>query len=72
MDSNLVDDVSMTLIHEAEDECVAHDPGMVSAAAMVLVGDVYALLVCRHGSLPYRPAIADTRKRENGLSPFIR
>ena len=72
MDTNPVDDFSMTLIHQAEDECAANDPGMVSSAAMVLVGDVYALFVCRSGSLPYRPPTPDTRTREDALSPFIR
>lgn len=72
MGSQYFGDVSMTLIHQAEDECAAHDPGMVSAAAMVLVGDVYALLVCGGESAPYRPPVAPTREPVDALSPFIR
>ena len=72
MDRNTMDKLSMTLIHQAEDDCAEHDPGMVADAAMVLVGDVYALLVCRDDAPTHRPAPSRTRGRHDGLSPFIR
>lgn len=72
MDSNTIDRLSMTLIHRAEDECAEYDPGMVSSAAMVLVGDVYALFVCQEDSSD-RPHGRETpREHNNDLSPFIR
>lgn len=72
MDNSRFDDFSMTLIHQAEDECAARDPGMVPSAAMVLVGDVYAILVCRGDSLPLPLPLPLSRQRDNGLAPFIR
>lgn len=72
MDSQKFGDVSMTLIQQAESECAAHDPDMVSAAGMVLVGDVYALLVCGGDAPPYRPPRASAREHDDALSPFIR
>lgn len=72
MDHNVIDRLSMTLIHRAEDECAEHDPGMVSSAAMVLVGDVYALLVCQDDASTHRCTPAQTRDHNDGLSPFIR
>lgn len=72
MDHNVIDRLSMTLIHRAEDECAEHDPGMVSSAAMVLVGDVYALLVCQDDASTHRCAPLPARDRNDGLSPFIR
>jgi hypothetical protein len=72
MDHNVIDRLSMTLIHRAEDECAQHDPGMVSSAAMVLVGDVYALLVFQDDAPAHRRAAVPMRERNDGLSPFIR
>jgi hypothetical protein len=72
MERNMVDELSMALIHQAEDECAAHDPGMLSSAAMVLVGDVYALHVCRTDAPARLPATSRVRERQDHLSPFIR
>lgn len=72
MDHNVIDRLSMTLIHRAEDECAEHDPGMVSSAAMVLVGDVYALHVFRDDASAHRRAAVPNRDHGDGLSPFIR
>jgi hypothetical protein len=71
MNHSLLDDFCRSLILEAEQECAESDPGLTDAAAMVLVGDVYALLVT-HGET----SLADERKpiarEDDGLSPFIR
>jgi hypothetical protein len=72
MDHNVIDRLSMTLIHRAEDECAEHDPGMGSSAAMVLVGDVYALLVFQDDASARQRAPVSTREHNEGLSPFIR
>jgi hypothetical protein len=71
MNQNL-DDFCQSLIRDAEQECAENDPGMTDAAAMVLVGDVYALLVC-HGETSTAPESHYSTARENDdLSPFIR
>jgi hypothetical protein len=72
MERNMADELSMALIHQAEDECAAHDPGMLSSAAMVLVGDVYALQFCRPDASARLPAASSIRERQDRLSPFIR
>ena len=72
MNRNHFDDISMTLIHRAEDECAEHDPDMMSSAGMVLVGDVYALLVCHGENVSPQPPGHDADESEEGLSPFIR
>ncbi|HLF24194.1 MAG TPA: hypothetical protein VI565_09765 [Burkholderiales bacterium] len=72
MDSNTIDRLSMTLIHRAEDECAESDPGMLSSAAMVLVGDVYALLVCQDDRAAHRRGPAQARGHNDDVSPFIR
>jgi hypothetical protein len=72
MDHNVIDRLSMTLIHRAEDECAERDPGMVSSAAMVLVGDVYALLVFQDDTSAPRRAAVQAREPNDRLSPFIR
>lgn len=72
MNRNFFDDFSMTLIHRAEHDCAEHDPAMADAAAMVLVGDVYALLVCRDDTRPYVSSRVDASRGTDALSPFIR
>ena len=72
MDRTTIDRLSMTLIHRAEDECVENDPGMVSSAAMVLVGDVYALHVCQDEPTTHRREPEPTDEHSDSLSPFIR
>lgn len=72
MSDNDLYDFSKRLIREAETDCAEHDPGMVDAAAMVLVGDTYALLVCHGGEPPRERRALEAFERENGLSPFIR
>ena len=72
MDHSVIDRLSMTLIHQAEDECAERDPGMLSSAAMVLVGDVYALMICHDDPSTYRPPAIASREQNDGLSPFIR
>lgn len=72
MDSNTIDRLSMTLIHRAEDECAEHDPNMVSSAAMVLVGDVYALHFCQDDSPIHRHERKTSHPQSDDLSPFIR
>jgi len=72
MDHNVIDKLTMTLIHRAEDECAERDPDMVSSAAMVLVGDVYALHVCQDGDATKMRAPVSGKHEDDGLSPFIR
>jgi hypothetical protein len=71
MNRNRFDDISNALIYRAEDECAEHDPELMSSAGMVLVGDVYALLVC-HGDEASPAPKRDTRQSDDELSPFIR
>ena len=72
MNPNAIEEISMTLIHQAEDECAERDPDMISEAAMVFVGDVYALLVCELDTPPHRNAPPAERESNDVLSPFIR
>ena len=70
MDRSDFDQFSMALITRAEHDCAAHDPGMTEAAAMVLVGDVYALFVC--DGMTLAPAPESMRAGNDELRPFIR
>ncbi len=73
MNSSYLDDLSIALINQAEDDCAAYDPGMADAAAMVLVGDVYALRVCYGVAPPVDASSAPTAlSKDEELSPFIR
>lgn len=71
MSHDFLDEFSKTLILEVENECAETDPTMGDAAAMVYVGDIYALRVC-HGEEVTREEGDDESSRENGISPFIR
>jgi hypothetical protein len=71
MNGSYLDNFSRNLIDRAESDCAETDPGMVAAAAMVYVGDVYALLVCR-GNTERPQAVSAARERDEELSPFIR
>jgi len=71
MNRNRFDDISRTLIDRAEDECAEHDPELMSSAGMVLVGDVYALLVC-HGDEAAPAPKREAPESDDELSPFIR
>jgi hypothetical protein len=68
MKHDTLDDVSKTLIDDAEHDCAESDPELCESAGMVLVGDVYALRVTRGIPLP-----GDEPPREDDASkPFIR
>lgn len=70
MSHSPIDDFCRNLILEAEHDCAESDPGMTDAAAMVLVGDVYALLVSRGETGKDSPH--DAAREDDGLYPFIR
>lgn len=74
MSGSYLDELSIALINRAERDCAEQDPGMADAAAMVLVGDIYALHVCRRAASPAVVApTAPAHRRDDGeLSPFIR
>lgn len=59
--------LSTALIKQAETEC-ENDPGMHQAAAMVYVGDVYALYAAADGAANQEL----TPHERDGLLPFIR
>lgn len=73
MTQDSVNQVSVSLVNEAESECAETDPGMVDAAAMVLVGDVYSLLVSQvtlpDSKAEYAPPDVED---DDALLPFIR
>ncbi len=71
MNHSLLDDFCRSLILEAEQDCAENDPGMTDSAAMVLVGDVYALLVT-HGETALSDQYKPIAREDDGLSPFIR
>ncbi len=71
MNHSFLDDFCRSLILEAEQECAENDPGMTDSAAMVLVGDVYALLVT-HGAGALSDEQQPAAREDDGLSPFIR
>lgn len=71
MNRNFFERFSMVLINQVEHDCAVQDPEMGDAAAMVLVGDVYALLICGDEAPPSR-TVVEAPARENGLLPFIR
>lgn len=73
MNHNFLDDFSKALIREVENECAASDPDeMGDAAAMVLVGDVYALHVCHGETLNRAQTETDALPTDDRVSPFIR
>lgn len=72
MNRNLFARFSMALIDQAERDCAIQDPEMAEAAGMILVGDVYALLICRDDAPSRNVAIVEATARENGVRPFIR
>lgn len=72
MKRDSLNDLSKTLLHDAEDACAESDPEMCEAAGMVLVGDVYALLVSL-GDGPRGDAHTPQPEGEDDeLEPFIR
>ena len=72
MNRQFFDDFSKALINRAEHDCAVSDPGMADAAAMVLVGDVYALLVCDTVARGDPTTPAAPASRDDELLPFIR
>jgi|GEM_PF-5673972 hypothetical protein len=73
MNHNFLDDFSKALIREVENECAANDPDEIGdAAAMVLVGDVYALHVCHGEALNRDQTEMDVVPTDDRVSPFIR
>ena len=70
MNHSPIDDFCRHLILEAEHDCEETDPGMTESAAMVLVGDIYALLVSR-GQGGGEEQKSETRD-DDGCYPFIR
>lgn len=72
MSHSFLDDFSDTLIHDAETACAENDPDEIGdAAAMVLVGDVYALHVCRPERRTSEQS-EETPLTDDRVSPFIR
>ncbi len=68
MQSGLLD-FALDLIRQAETECAETDAGMRQAAAMVYVGDVYALLVTHDtAAVP----TAESHGGSRSVWPFIR
>jgi len=72
MSDAYLDDFSRMLIHDAEIDCAEHDPGMVEAAAMVLVGDTYSLRVHHDQERSHAWRRLDKGASEDELSPLIR
>jgi hypothetical protein len=72
MSQSYLDEFSDTLIHDAENACAESDPDEIGdAAAMVLVGDVYALHVCRPETRT-REQSEEVQLTDDRVSPFIR
>lgn len=73
MAGSFLNDFSKALIQEVEDECAANDPDEIGdAAAMVLVGDVYAVQVCRSEGAPPKGGQGEPAAPEESVAPFIR
>ncbi|MFL6621953.1 MAG: hypothetical protein ACJ8J7_06880 [Sulfurifustaceae bacterium] len=75
MNHGSADDISATLVAQAENDCAENDPDMIGdSAAMVLVGDVYALFAYHQPAVPIEEARAqlETRDAEAELSTLIR
>lgn len=72
MSQSYLDDFSDTLIHDAENACAENDPDEIGdSAAMVLVGDVYALHVCRPETRTSEQS-EEIPFTDDRVSPFIR
>lgn len=72
MSRNFLDDVSKALIRDAEHDCAESDPDEIGdSAAMVLVGDIYAIRVC-HDEMSREGAKPDDSPTDDTVSPFIR
>ncbi len=74
MKRDSLNDLSKTLIDDAEHDCAESDPELCESAGMVLVGDVYALRVSQGAALPGNAAptpVADDAD-DDGIEPFIR
>lgn len=73
MTGSFLNDFSQALIRQVESACAASDPDEIGdAAAMVLVGDVYALRLCRGETEALEQAEAELPTTDDRVSPFIR
>lgn len=72
MKREVLNDLSKTLINDAEHDCAEYDPEMCDAAGMVLVGDVYALRVAPDKPLPAEKETPTELDDDDTIEPFIR